>query len=113
MSPQEQHRQAAAIERWLRLFHPLPGEAVELRALTARGRGARPELFADPTALSVRAVTWDALPDFIGCYFPLTPLVSPLVGSTASARKTDVLVRHWLPIDCDPIRAADTSSTDE
>lgn len=107
-------RQAVKIEEWLRILHPLPGEVVELRALDVEGRKAVCECYADPAALADRAVELDQA-GARGCYATLNPLRPELAGHKGAngAKKADVIHRHWLPLDVDPVRAAGTNSTDE
>ncbi len=104
-------RQVEAIGRWLRVFHPNEGYAVELRALNVLGRKAVCEVFADSGALARRAAELDAA-GASGVYFTLNPLRPDLVGSRASCRAEDVAERRWLPVDVDPWRPKDTSSTE-
>jgi hypothetical protein len=103
-------RQAEYVERALRIFHP-GAAAVELRALNVGGKRAVCEVFGDLAALARRAVELDQA-GAQGVYFTLNPVRPDLVGSKTSCRKADVLERHWLPLDIDPLRPRDTSSTD-
>lgn len=103
-------RQVAAIAQWLGVFHSFT-DTVELRALGVGGRRAVCEVFGDPQALARRAAELDGA-GASGCYFTLNPLRPDLAGSTASCRKADVTERHWLPLDIDPYRPKDCSSTD-
>jgi hypothetical protein len=103
-------RQIAAITNWLRIFHS-PFDAVELRALGVYGRRAVCGVFDSPDMLAARAAELDGA-GATGTYFTLNPLRPDLAGSTASARAADVIERHWLPLDIDPYRPKDCSSTD-
>lgn len=111
MTPDQTERQIAAIEQWLRVFHP-SGDVVELRALNVNGRKAVCETFGDLHSLAIRAAELDAA-GTSGCYFTLNPLRPDLAGSKASCRDADVIARRWLPIDVDPCRPAGLSSTEE
>ena len=51
----------------------------------------------------------DFLTDYAGVYYTLNPIPA---GLDHPARVGDVLVRRWLLIDVDPVRPADTSTTD-
>ena len=105
-------RQAAKIEEWVRIFHPHPGEVVELRTIGVGGKKAVSEIFTSPPLLARRAVEMDVA-EARGIYFTLNPLRPEMAGHKGSCRTSDVLRRHWLPIDVDPVRPADSNSTDE
>lgn len=102
--------QLSKVRRALGVFL-VPGQACELRALEVGGRRAVSLVSADPDALAAEAVRLDGL-GARGVYFTPNPLRPDLAGAKASARKADVSRRHWLLVDVDPVRPADTSSTD-
>lgn len=102
--------QAEVIERWLKIWHPLPGEVIELRALHVPDRAqAICHIYASPEELAQAAVQLDRA-GAKGCYFSLNPLLPSLLGRKTSAHKEDVLARHWLPIDVDPLREAGSNA---
>jgi len=103
-------RQQEAIARWLRVFLA-PGQVAELRALEVGGAKAVCRIYDDPEAMARDAADLDTR-GAKGVYFTLNPLRPDLAGSRASARKADVARRHWLPIDCDPVRPANLSATE-
>ncbi len=103
---------AATIERWLRIFHPAASEAVELRALHVQGRKAVCQVFTDMEKMATFAVEMDQA-GAKGCYFTPNPLRPELAGASVSARKADVLRRHWLLIDADSVRETGTNSTEQ
>ncbi len=94
------------IVRALRLL-TLDGQTIELRVLLAAGAGARSYIFRDVEALTDKAVNHDE--DAKGIYITLNP-VNPQV--TSSTKDSDITVRMWLPIDSDPERPANASSSD-
>jgi hypothetical protein len=100
-------RQLEAIREALAVFLR-PGQVTELRALGVGGARAVTAFFRDPDALARRAAELDAQ-GARGVYFTPNPLRPDLVPQDApsgkgSARKADVIARHWLLIDCDPVR---------
>lgn len=115
MTAEQHFRQCAAISRWLRTFHPVfdSPHGVELRALNVLGKRAVCEVFShlDLDRLAHRASELDAA-GASGVYFTLNPLRPDLIGSPASCRADDVIERRWLPIDIDPVRPKDTSSSE-
>jgi hypothetical protein len=99
------------IERYLSLFIR-PGQVAELRALGVGGNRALCKTFADVAAAAAWAAEKDALGPK-GVYFTPNPVRPDLVNSKASTKDVDIVRRHWLLIDCDSVREADTSSTKE
>jgi hypothetical protein len=99
---------AAAIESWLRELVP-PGSLFEIRAC-----GGGTTLYRQFTA-TAEAAEWAAAIDGErkGTYVTLNPLDPELPASRRAAGDADVLRRLWLLVDCDPVRAAGTSATEE
>jgi len=100
-----------------------PGQIVEVRALT--DQFTHSGYFSDPAAL-VRAVEpLDADNSVHGIYVTLNAVNPALLSRRANRIKmrlgkkdsttsdADILRRHWLPIDIDPLRPSGVSSTDE
>src|SRR5262245_11412297 len=103
--------QATQIAAWLQVF-VASDQTVELRALGVPARNVVREIFNSPDALAARAAQLDAL-NPRGIYFTPNPLVPDLAGRRGvSARKSDVVRRHWLLIDVDPVREPDTNAND-
>jgi len=102
--------QQTMIASWLRVFVP-PGQVTELRALGVGDRRAVSFCSNDIEAVAGKAVELDRA-GARGCYFTPNPLRPDLSGGHASARKVDVVERRWLLIDVDPIRPADSPSSD-
>jgi hypothetical protein len=100
-------RQLEAIREALAVFLR-PGQVTELRALGVGSARAVTAFFRDPDALARRAAELDAQ-GARGVYFVPNPLRPDLVpegdpSGKGSARKADVVARHWLLIDSDPVR---------
>jgi len=100
-----------------------PGQVVEVRALT--DQFTHSGYFSDPAAL-VRAVEpLDADNSVHGIYVTLNEVNPALLSRRANRIKmrlgkkdsttsdADILRRHWLPVDIDPLRPSGVSSTDE
>lgn len=106
------------ILRTFRLFHE-PGSVVELRALPRNGGPVSG--FFDDAERFTDAVMGLADRDFKGIYFTINPVNPELFQRSPNAvrrrgdltKDRDILRRCWLPIDFDPVRPADSSSTDE
>ena len=106
----------AEIEHTVR-FLMMPGSVMELRILNTRC-GTVSGYFDDPGKLARVAVRWDGRAP--GIYVTINPVRRDLLARAANrlhahARHTtsdvDVLCRHWLPLDFDPVRPAGISSS--
>jgi hypothetical protein len=112
------------VRRAMTLFLPA-GQVTELRAFDAAvGGGKYLEIYAgwfdSPDAVAEAVVT---LSTFSNLYFLPNPVRPELRGriynKLRAAKKTpltsdaDILSRHWLLIDLDPVRPAQISSTDD
>ena len=102
-------RQVAAVERWLRVFHP-PGSVVTVQALYGP-RSAKSRCTGDLAEAARAAAEMDATGP-LGVYFGLNPVRPDLAGSHAFPKDEDVVERRWLPIDVDPKRPSGTSSSE-
>ena len=116
----------AAIAQWLRLLKE-PGQVTELRALEVKQRWGRPQTvagFFDYDHLQQMAKEALILDDKSkGIYFTLNPLNPDLLArrsnrldvaeSGLQAADKDVLRRHWLLVDADPVRISGVSATDQ
>jgi hypothetical protein len=115
---------AAQIAEWLRLFIA-PGQVTELRILeatTSADRWPQTEAgyFDEMDALARAAV---GIKSALGFYFIPTPLKPALLARAVnkirkapkgeSTADGDILRRHWLLIDTDPVRPAGIASSDE
>lgn len=100
-------RQVELIAQWLRIFLA-PGQVSELRALNVEGKKAISAFFDDPEALARRAVELDRA-GAAGVYFLPNPLRPDMLTSKASARKVDIVRRHWLLVDIDAAKPAEHS----
>jgi hypothetical protein len=114
------------IIRALQLLHE-PGDVIELRALgVSTPEYRRPHrvsgYFNDIEALATSAVKLS--PFAKGVYITLNHIEQALLARAANRIRvvnddepltsdTNVILRRWLPIDCDPVRPASISSTDE
>ena len=113
----------AEIERALQLLGA-PGQVFELRALEAvTPAWRRPHVvagyFDDPLKLAAEAAKLQAR----GVYVVLNPVRPALLARICNRVKdfapgdaitsdADILVRRWLPVDCDAVRPAGISATD-
>lgn len=99
-----------------------PGDIIELRILNVPGIGIASGYFSDLDKLAGDAARWDGKAP--GIYVTLNPVKPELLDRSPNRCKThckpgdltrdvDILKRRWLPIDLDPVRPADTSSTDK
>jgi len=99
-------------------LHPDRSCAVELRVLPIVGP-VRTGLYRDREALAAHADAFDRSGGFKGVYVNLhrsradRPAIDRVVPGGRGLRNTDIDYRQWVPIDLDPVRPADTSSTDE
>jgi len=98
-----------------------PGDVVELRILDAPKGGVISGYYNDFGKLALDAAQWDGRAP--GIYVCLNPCWLELLDRSPNHFKThckhgdltkdrDVFSRRWLPVDFDPVRPADTSSTD-
>jgi AAA domain len=103
-----------------------PGSVVELRALNVAQNGGRrftvSGYFDDLEKMATEAAKLSGISS--GVYFTLNPLARALLSRAANRVRPitdrepltsdgDVLVRRWLPIDCDPVRPAGVSSSED
>jgi hypothetical protein len=100
-----------------------PGQVVEVRALT--DQNTHSGYFNDLDALARSVEPLDADNSVHGIYVTLNEVNPALLSRRANRIKTrlgkkdsttsdaDILHRHWLPIDIDPLRPSGVSSTDE
>jgi hypothetical protein len=105
MNMTKRQRQVEAIARWLAVF-VRPGQVTELRALhLANGRRADGAIFTGDglLAMAARAVEFEQA-GAKGVYFTPNPLRSDMATSKRFAEDEDVVARHWLLIDSDPVR---------
>ena len=99
-----------------------PGQVIEVRAITDEGMASG--YFDDPEQLAERVDTLDGLSGMQGIYVTLNEVNPALLSRRANRIKTrlskkdattadtDILRRHWFPIDVDPVRPSGVSSTD-
>ncbi len=100
-----------------------PGQVIEVRAITDEGMASG--YFDDPEQLAERVDTLDGLSGMQGIYVTLNEVNPALLSRRANRIKTrlskkdattadtDILRRHWFPIDVDPVRPSGVSSTDD
>jgi putative DNA primase/helicase len=112
------------VAAWLRFFVE-NGQVVELRALNVPlPSGARitwSGFFASDALEKMAAQALALTPDAEGVYFTLNPLDTSLLArrynkvepAKDTASDADVLGRHWLLIDADPVRKSGISATNE
>ena len=107
----------AEIEHTVR-FLMMPGSVMELRILNTRC-GTVSGYFDDPAKLARMAGRWDRKAP--GLYVTLNPVRHDLLARAANrvhaharhaTADADILCRHWLPIDFDPVRPSGISSTE-
>ncbi|HNW80535.1 MAG TPA: hypothetical protein PLM60_04560 [Methanoregulaceae archaeon] len=101
----------------------LPGQVVEVRALMDEGMASG--YFDDLGKLADQVATLDGLPGVQGIYVTLNEVNPALLSRRANRIKsrlskkdattadTDIVHRHWFPVDVDPARPSGVSSTDE
>jgi hypothetical protein len=113
------------IRRALDVLHPDPTDVIELRALGVRSRNWPSVVsgyFLDRDLCTEAAAHLSPLAE--GTYVTLNRINPALVAravnrvrgrddSTDTTADHDVIRRCWLPIDCDPVRPAGISSSDE
>lgn len=99
-----------------------PGAVYELRALHVPRDGTVSGYYDNADALARDAAKLDARGDVPGIYVTVNPTSPDLLARACNryvpkARNTttdsDIIGRHWLPIDLDPVRPAGVSATDE
>lgn len=115
------------INLYRQFFHD--GEVCEIRAIGPQGKNAAWEGFAkgtvsgyfdDPAAFAKAAAALDKA-QARGIYFTINPVNPALLARATNRLKVpksttqdqDILCIRWLPLDMDPKRPADISSTDE
>lgn len=89
-----------------------PGQVTEIRALHVDGKKAVSLVSSGVEELLAFAQQADHA-GAKGTYFVPNPIRPDLAGSKASCRKTDIVERHWLLIDVDPVRPAGASTAEE
>jgi predicted P-loop ATPase len=96
----------------------LPGSIVELR-LPVTHKGPYSGYFNDLEAMASRAADWSGKCPAV--YFTLNPVQPELLSRSnnrlknrpkATTTDKEIIFRIWLPVDVDPIRPAEISSTD-
>jgi len=82
-----------------------PGQWTELRGLGVRGVKIRTATFdgAHLHEAAAQALRWES-EGATGVYFVPNPLRPDVAQSRRCAKREDVIARHWLLIDCDPVR---------
>jgi len=112
---------SSEVKRALATLFP-DGGIVELRALT--DYSVHSGYFDNFDTMAEKAVNLDTLPEVAGIYVTLNTVDPALLSRRANRVKmnlgrkdpttsdSDVLSRHWLPIDLDPVRPSGVSSTD-
>jgi hypothetical protein len=98
-------RQIDAIAHWLAVFIE-PGQVTELRALhLADGRRMECAFYTGRTLrdMAAKAVQVEQA-GATGIYFIPNPLRLDMASSRRAAKDADVIARHWLLVDVDPVR---------
>jgi P4 family phage/plasmid primase-like protien len=101
-----------------------PGDVVELRALGKRKNEIQSGYFRDHAKLAEVARTLDLTGEHKGIYIVLNKInpalyarspdkITPARAQPTTTSDQDIIRRVWLPVDFDPIRPSDISSTDE
>ncbi|MCX6689860.1 MAG: hypothetical protein NTZ39_09280 [Methanoregula sp.] len=100
-----------------------PGQVIEVRAITEDGVASG--YFDSPEKLAKNVDPINGLPTVHGIYVTLNPVDPALFSRRANRIKmrlgkkdattadSDIVCRHWLPIDIDPVRPSGVSSTNE
>ena len=100
-----------------------PGQTAEVRLIGKRG--AASGFFDNYDRLESAVTLFENRGEYAGAYVTLNPVNPNLLARRAnrietrlgrdekSAGDTDILSRHWLPIDIDPVRPSGVSSTRE
>lgn len=110
----------AEIKRGLSLLFS-PGDVIEARILKTKA-GTVSGYFNDFEVMSQEIFEADRQYLPYGIYYTLNQINPALLARACNRMRercerttsdNDVVVRRWLPIDCDPIRPADVSSTNE
>lgn len=100
-----------------------PGEVLEVRIPKAGRFKTISGYFDNPIDFAkwVSEASEDATYQFAGYYFTINPVLPDLLARSCNrlrkfadttTRDADVIALHWLPVDLDPKRPADISSTD-
>jgi hypothetical protein len=96
-----------------------PGAVTEIRILGTPRQGTLSGYFTDPAAFTQAARTWSGKAPAVYC--TLNPCNPALLARAANRLKDrvkgatadhDILHRGWFPLDFDPVRPADISSTE-
>ena len=96
-----------------------PGTVAELRILNTPLNGTVSGYFDDVQSFTQAAQQWNGKAP--GVYGTLNPCNPALLARAANRLKdrvrtttsdSDIVHRYWLPLDFDPVRPADISSTD-
>ena len=87
-------------------------QATELRILKSGKSPVLPSADLDAIASAAIDLVRDSGGDFSGIYVGLNARNISLVGAGRSGRKADIVSRRWLLCDLDPVRPADSNSTD-
>ncbi len=98
-----------------------PGDVAELRILDVLGIGIVSGYFDDFGEMALGAARWNGKAP--GIYATLNPVKPELLDRSPNrlrvrcghgnlTRDVDILKRCWLPVDFDPVRPADVSSTE-
>lgn len=99
-----------------------PGTVHEVRAPKTARYGVVAGYFDDPATLAKAVMGYEGKEGVPGIYLTLNPVNPALLARAANrlveraktlSSDTDVTVRQWLLIDCDPSRPAEISATDE
>ena len=105
------------IRQTLTLLHT-PGTVAELRIINAGRVGTVSGYFDAIDVMTKEAAQWSG--EAPGVYSTLNPCTPALLARAANrlithakqtTRDADIVRRHWLPIDFDPVRPAGISST--
>jgi P4 family phage/plasmid primase-like protien len=101
-----------------------PGDVIELRALGKRKNEVQSGYFKNFEKLSEQARILDVTNEQKGIYLVLNQInpalyarspdkITPARAQPTTTSDQDIQKRRWLPVDFDPIRPSDISSTDE
>lgn len=92
------------IAEWLQLFLD-PHQITELRALHVGESRALSRYYRTDQVYEMadEALLMESR-GAMGVYFIPNPLREDIIGTKAFAKDGDVIARHWLLVDCDPVR---------